>query len=93
MMAWCTGRLRQISPALVLIFVMLLPARHGLAQRPTAPLATVPPEHQAQQHCPADVVVGLNLPTAAALTSAKPRRTELGWGRHGMDDHRLSTEK
>jgi hypothetical protein len=35
----------------------------ALAQRPTAPLPTFPTQQQAQQHCPSDIVVWLNLPT------------------------------
>jgi hypothetical protein len=42
---------------------LLLPPGLGLAQRPTAPLLTFPTDQQAQQHCPADVVVWLNFPT------------------------------
>jgi hypothetical protein len=36
----------------------------AVAQSPTAPLATFPNEQQAQQHCPADTVVWVNLPSA-----------------------------
>jgi len=35
----------------------------AVAQSPTAPLATFPSEKPAQQHCPADTVVWLNLPS------------------------------
>ena len=35
----------------------------AVAQSPTAPLTTFPNEQQAQQHCPADTVVWVNLPS------------------------------
>jgi len=35
-----------------------------LALSPSAPLANFPTEQQAQQHCPGDAVVWLNLPTS-----------------------------
>ena len=35
----------------------------ALALSPNAPLATFPTEAQAQQHCPGQTVVWLNLPT------------------------------
>ena len=35
----------------------------AVAQSPTAPLATFPNEQQARQHCPADTVVWVNLPS------------------------------
>lgn len=41
---------------------LLLPTA-SLAQRPTAPLQEFPTEREAQQHCPEDAVVWLNLPT------------------------------
>lgn len=47
---------------LALIITLLAPGV-GAAQRPTAPLPTFLTEQQAQQHCPADTVVWLNLPT------------------------------
>jgi hypothetical protein len=40
----------------------LLPCA-GSALSPTAPIADFPSEVQAQQHCPSDTVVWLNLPT------------------------------
>jgi hypothetical protein len=36
----------------------------ALALSPNAPLSTFPSEAQAQQHCPRDTVVWLNLPTS-----------------------------
>ena len=47
---------------LVLAVALLLPGS-GVAQRPAAPLPTFPTEQQARQHCPADTVVWLNLPS------------------------------
>ena len=35
----------------------------AIAQSPTAPLAIFPSEKPAQQHCPTDTVVWLNLPS------------------------------
>ena len=49
------------------LFVLLVASLGWLseasAQSPTAPLATFPSEQQAQQHCPADTVVWVNLPS------------------------------
>jgi hypothetical protein len=53
--------LRALLSALALI-AFLLPGV-GSALSPTAPLTNFPTETQAQQHCPADTVVWLNLPT------------------------------
>lgn len=51
------------STRLLLAALALLLPGAGLAQRPTAPLQEFPTEQQAQTHCPADIVVWLNLPT------------------------------
>jgi hypothetical protein len=48
----------------VLAVVALFLPGVALALSPTAPFANFPTEAQAQQHCPADTVVWLNLPTA-----------------------------
>jgi hypothetical protein len=48
--------------ALWFVLAMLLPS-DVLALSPTTPLTNFPTEAQAQQHCPADTVVWLNLPT------------------------------
>jgi hypothetical protein len=47
----------------VLLLTALAWAGAAVAQSPTAPLPTFPTEQQAQQHCPADTVVWVNLPT------------------------------
>jgi hypothetical protein len=47
----------------VLLLIGLFWAGGAIAQSPTAPLTTFPAEQQAQQHCPADTVVWVNLPT------------------------------
>jgi hypothetical protein len=47
----------------IIAAVSLLVSGPAFAQRPTAPLTTFPTQQQAQQHCPIDVVVWLNLPT------------------------------
>lgn len=48
----------------ILALVLLLMAGGGaLALSPSAPLTDFPTEEQAHQHCPADTVVWLNLPT------------------------------
>ena len=44
------------------LVALLLPGL-AIAASPTAPLPTFPTEQQAQQYCPADTVVWLNLPT------------------------------
>lgn len=51
----------KIAAALVLTALMW--AGEAIAQSPTAPLATFPSEQQAQDHCPSDAVVWVNLPT------------------------------
>ena len=43
--------------------VVLLWTGLAIAASPTAPLANFPNERQAQQHCPGDTVVWLNLPS------------------------------
>jgi hypothetical protein len=53
--------LRAIIGALVGLVAF---AGVALALSPNAPLATFPTEAQAQQHCPRDTVVWLNLPTS-----------------------------
>jgi hypothetical protein len=47
----------------VLMLVGLVCSYEAVAQSPRAPLTTFPTEQQAQQHCPADTVVWLNLPS------------------------------
>jgi len=47
----------------ILVLVLLLMPGGALALSPSAPLANFPTEEQAHQHCPADTVVWLNLPT------------------------------
>ena len=47
----------------VLVVAGLVWSYGAVAQSPTAPLATFPTEQQAQRHCPADIVVWVNLPT------------------------------
>ena len=54
-------KLRAIIGALVGLVAF---AGVALALSPNAPLATFPTEAQAQQHCPRDTVVWLNLPTS-----------------------------
>jgi len=44
------------------LFVLLWPGL-AIAASPTAPLVNFPTEQQAQQHCPGDAVVWLNLPS------------------------------
>jgi hypothetical protein len=51
------------SLAGIVFSIALLVCGTAIAQRPTAPLPTFPTQQQAQQHCPADTVVWLNLPT------------------------------
>jgi hypothetical protein len=48
--------------ALWFVLALLLPS-DALALSPTTPLTNFPTEAQAQQHCSADTVVWLNLPT------------------------------
>jgi hypothetical protein len=48
---------------LALVVVALLVPGAAVALSPAAPLTNFPTEAQAQQHCPADTVVWLNLPT------------------------------
>jgi hypothetical protein len=55
-------RMRRSLLWLALVVTLLLPAA-GIAQRPASPLPTFPTQQQAEQHCPADTVVWLNLPT------------------------------
>jgi hypothetical protein len=47
----------------ILVAIALLLSGPAFAQRPTAPLATFPTQQLAQQHCPSDTGVWLNLPT------------------------------
>jgi hypothetical protein len=47
----------------VLLLTSLVWSYGAVAQSPTAPLAAFPSEQQAQQHCPADTVVWVNLPS------------------------------
>jgi hypothetical protein len=47
----------------VLLLTGLVWSYGAVAQSPTAPLATFPSEEQAQQQCPADTVVWVNLPS------------------------------
>lgn len=47
----------------VFVLVAFLLPRGAVALSPTAPIVNFPTETQAQQHCPADTVVWLNLPT------------------------------
>lgn len=47
----------------ILLFIGLFYAGGAIAQSPTVQLATFPTEQQAQQHCPADTVVWVNLPS------------------------------
>lgn len=54
--------MRRGFVGVALALLLLLPGT-AIAQRPTAPLPTFPTEQQAQQHCPSDTVVWLNLPT------------------------------
>jgi hypothetical protein len=54
------GKLRAISGALV---GMVTFAGVALALSPSAPPSTFPSEVQAQQHCPSETVVWLNLPS------------------------------
>jgi hypothetical protein len=48
---------------LVLLLTGLVGPFGTVAQSPTAPLAIFPKEQEAQQHCPADTVVWVNLPS------------------------------
>jgi hypothetical protein len=54
--------MQRVFAGIALALLLLLPGA-VLAQRPAAPLPTFPTEQQAQQHCPSDTVVWLNLPT------------------------------
>jgi hypothetical protein len=54
------GKLRAISGALV---GMVAFAGVALALSPSAPPSTFPSEVQAQQHCPSETVVWLNVPS------------------------------
>lgn len=47
----------------VLLLTGLVWPYGAVAQSPSVPLATFPREQQAQQNCPADTVVWLNLPS------------------------------
>jgi hypothetical protein len=47
----------------ILVLIGMTWAGDAIAQSPTAPLPTFPSEQQAKQHCPADSVVWLNLPS------------------------------
>jgi hypothetical protein len=47
----------------VLLLTGLMWSYEASAQSLAAPLATFPSEQQAQQHCPADTVVWVNLPS------------------------------
>jgi hypothetical protein len=47
----------------ILVLVALLVQSTAVALSPSAPLANFPTEAQAHQHCPADTLVWLNLPT------------------------------
>jgi type IV secretory pathway protease TraF len=47
----------------ILVLVALLVPGTAVALSPSAPLTNYPTETQAHQHCPADTVVWLNLPT------------------------------
>jgi hypothetical protein len=47
----------------VLLLAGLVWSNGAVAQSPTARLETFPSEQQAQQHCPADTVVWVNLPS------------------------------
>jgi hypothetical protein len=47
----------------VLVLAGLVWSYGAVAQSPRVPLSTFPTEQQAQQHCPADTVVWLNLPS------------------------------
>jgi hypothetical protein len=48
--------------SVLVLFALLLPGV-AVALPPTLPLTNFPTEAQAQQHCPADTVVWINLPT------------------------------
>jgi hypothetical protein len=61
--------------ALSFVFALLLPSG-ALALSPAAPFPNSPTEAQAQQHCPADIVFWLKLPTG--IYHAKGQR---GYGR------------
>jgi hypothetical protein len=54
-----------VLPKLVALWFVLalLLSSDALALSPTTPRTNYPTEAQAQQHCPADTVVWLNLPT------------------------------
>jgi hypothetical protein len=54
--------MRRSLLSLALVVALLLPGV-GVAQRPTVPVPTFGTEQKAQQHCPSDTVVWLNLPT------------------------------
>jgi hypothetical protein len=54
--------MRRALVGIALALTLLLPGG-AVAQRPTASLQTFLTEQQAQQHCPSDTVVWLNLPT------------------------------
>jgi hypothetical protein len=56
--------------ALSFVLALLLPGS-VLALSPTAPLTTFPTETQAQQHCPADTVVWLNVNQQPGQNSSK----------------------
>jgi hypothetical protein len=47
----------------VLLLTGLVWSYGAVAQSPTTPLGTFPSEQQAQQHCSADIVVWVNLPS------------------------------
>jgi type IV secretory pathway protease TraF len=53
----------SMAMALALIAAVVFLPGAALALSPTAPLANFPTEQAAQQHCPADTVVWLNLPS------------------------------
>jgi hypothetical protein len=59
------SRLWLVPPKLVALWFVLavLLSSDALALSPTTPLTNYPTEAQAQQHCPTDTVVWLNLPT------------------------------
>jgi hypothetical protein len=65
--------------ALSFVLALLLPSG-GLALSPAAPFPNFPTEAQAQQHCPANTVFWLNLPTGIYHAKGQRRygRTKSG---------------
>jgi hypothetical protein len=68
--------LRRLLTVLGLVFFLAMPAAAEISQ----PLTLFPTEQEAQKHCPADVVVWLNLAIERRSTAKSPCLTSEPWG-------------